>query len=192
MKTEQQINNTNNTVDTQINAPHSTFNYSPKTRLQKKFEKLQEEVRNDIRYESFIDDFKAYNTMLDGVGLEQKLQDAGFSIREILRALVRKEKYSKRVIEGEMFQYQQEIDVEIFSVIDINFDTYVYPMIVKGADKSEILDMLQEKVIDKVMDLINKNGEFDDHLNYNLNDIYGMVYFLTGKCHLNWKDYDNI
>ena len=46
--------------------------------------------------------------------------------------------------------------------------------------------------LNNFFDLINKDGEFDDYLNYNINDIYGMVYFLTGKCHLNWKEYDNI
>lgn len=169
-----------------------TIYLTSKSKWQKRFEKLQEEVKNDERYESFIEDFHNYNTILDGIGLEQKLIDAGFNKTEIIRALRFKEKYSKRVVIGEMFQSQQEIDVEIFSLIDNNFYTYVFPKIEEEAPKSEILILLKEKVIQPILDILNREGEFDNFLNYNANDIYGMVYFLTGKCHLNWKNYDSI
>lgn len=165
---------------------------TPKSKWQKRFEKLQEEVQNDERYESFIEDFHNYNTIQDGIGLEQKLIDAGFNYMEILRGLKFKEKYSKRVVIGEMFQSQQEIDVEIFSLIDNNFYTYVFPKIEEDAPKSEILIILKEKVIQPILDILNRESESDNFLNYNANDIYGMVYFLTGKCHLNWKNYDSI
>lgn len=165
---------------------------TPKSKWQKRFEKLQEEVQNDQRYESFIEDFHNYNTIQDGIGLEQKLTDAGFNETEIIRALRFKEKYSKRVVKGEMFQSQQEIDVEIFSLVDNNFYTYVFPQIELNVSKAEILILLREKVIQPILEILNREGESDNFLNYNSNDIYGMVYFLTGKCHLNWKNYDTI
>lgn len=165
---------------------------TPKTRWQKKFEKLQEQVLNDVRYESFIEDFHNYNTLQDGIGLEQKLIDARFSSHEQIRFLKLKEKYSKRVVKGEMFQAQQEIDVDIFSLIDNNFHTYVYPQIELNADKLIILKLLKEKVVQPILDILNREAESDNFLNYNANDVYGMVFFLTGKCHLNWKDYDII
>ena len=169
-----------------------SINTVSKSRWQKKFEKLQEEVKSDSRYNSFIEDFNTYNTLLDGIGLEQKLQDAGFTEREIIRALDFKDKYARRVVLGEMYLSQQEIDVEIFSIIDNNFDTYVFPKIKSLEEKELIKQCLMEKVIQPILDLLNKEGESDDFLNYNSNDIYGMVYFLTGKCHLNWKNYDII
>lgn len=177
-------------VKKQINIASLTgdINNISKTRWQKRFEKLQEEVRNDTRYEVFIEEFNTYNTVLDGLGLQQKLQDAGFSDKEIIRAMRFKEKYAQRVVLGEMYQAQQEIDVEIFSLIDNNFETYVFPKIKIGIDKYLILECLMEKVIQPILDILNREGEADDFLNYNANDIYGMVYFLTGKCHLNWKD----
>lgn len=169
-----------------------TIYLTPKSKWQKRFEKLQEEVRNDERYESFIENFREYNTIKDGIGLEQKLIDAGFNETEIMRALNFKEKYSKRVVRGEMFQTQQEIDVEIFSLVDNNFYTYVFPKILKNDPKLDILIQLRENVVQPILDILNREGESDNFLNYNINDIYGMVYFLTGKCHLNWKNYDTI
>lgn len=190
---EQEIKN-DAPVDTQFNIGSLTgnINASNKTRWQKRFEKLQEEVKNDKRYETFIEDFNTYNTIQDGIGLEQKLKDTGFTEREVLKALFLKEKYAKRVVMGEMFQAQQEIDVEIFSIIDSNFEAYVFPKIIEGLEKSLVLQCLMEKVIQPILDILNREGELDDFLNYNSNDIYGMIYFLTGKCHLNWKDYDSI
>jgi len=190
----QEIGNHNNEINQQNNfaSVHGDVLLTPKTRWQKRFEKLQEEVKNDKRYESFIEDFNTYNTIQDGIGLEQKLIDAGFSQREILRAMKFKEKYAKRVVMGEMFHAQQEIDVEIFSIIDNNFETYIYQKILENCERSVILECLMEKVVQPILDILNKEGESDDFLNYTANDIYGMIYFLTGKCHLNWKDYDSL
>lgn len=190
----QEVGNNNNDITQQNNfgSIQGDVRLTPKTRWQKRFEKLQEEVKSDKRYESFIEDFNTYNTIQDGIGLEQKLIDAGFSQREILRAMKFKEKYAKRVVMGEMFHAQQEIDVEIFSIIDNNFETYVYKKVIENCDKSVILECLMEKVVQPILEILNKEGESDDFLNYTANDIYGMIYFLTGKCHLNWKDYDSL
>jgi hypothetical protein len=190
---EQRIEN-NGALETQVNINSSTgpINIGNKTRLQKRFEKLQEEVRSDSRYESFIDEFVNYNTIRDGIGLEQKLIDAGFNENEIVKAMSLKERYTKRVILGEMFLSQQRIDVDIFSFIDNNFDTYVFPKIRAKETKEIIKQCLMEKIIQPIIELLNREGECDEYLNYNENDIFGMVYFLTGKCHLNWKVYDTL
>ena len=177
--TTQNINN--NSVDQQTNITNvENLNISPKTRWQKRFEELKRQVENDERYATFIDDFEEYNTIKDGIGLEKKLSDGKFNETEINRALRLKEKYAKRVVKDEMFLAQQKIDVEIFSIIDNGFYTYVYPLILENQSKKPILEIL------------NKEGAEDNYLDYNANDIFGMVYFLTGKCHLNWKNYDTL
>ena len=43
--------------------------------------------------------------------------------------------------------------------------------------------------IQVAIDEINANGSCDRQLCYNEDDIYGMLYYLTGKCYINWKDY---
>lgn len=189
--TNQNINN--NSVHQQTNIGKvENMNLTPKTRWQKRFEELKRQVENDDRYATFIDDFKEYNTIKDGIGLEQKLIDGNFTEYQINKALSLKEKYAKRVVMGEMFLAQQRIDVAIFSIIDTNFDTYVFPLIMKNHPNDEVLIVLKEKVIQPILDILDREGYEDDYLNYNANDILGMVYFLTGKCHLNWKNYDTV
>ena len=187
--TNQNINN--NSVHQQTNIGNvENLNLTPKTRWQKYFEELNRQVENDERYATFIDDFEEYNTIKDGIGLEEKLSDGNFIKYQINKALFQKEKYAKRVVMGEMFLAQQIIDVEIFSMISTNFDTYVYPLILENQSKKYILEILNEKVIQPILEILNKEGAEDNYLDYNANDIFGMVYFLTGKCHLNWKNYD--
>ena len=82
--------------------------------------------------------------------------------------------------------------MEIFSIIDNGFYTYVYPLILENQSKKYILEILNEKVIQPILEILNKEGAEDNYLDYNANDIFGMVYFLTGKCHLNWKNYDTL
>jgi hypothetical protein len=52
--------------------------------------------------------------------------------------------------------------------------------------------MLGEKVIHPIFTLLNDEAGEDDVLFFTTEEIYGMVYFLTARCHLNWKDYDTI
>ena len=95
--TNQNINN--NSVHQQTNITNvENLNISPKTRWQKRFEELKRQVENDERYATFIDDFEEYNTIKDGIGLEEKIRDAKFNETEINRHLRLKEKYAKTVV----------------------------------------------------------------------------------------------
>lgn len=167
--------------------------FGNKTRFAKRFEKLNEEVVNDERYEGVMDSLKKYLTKLDGISMPDKLEDGGFTEKEILRATKRKDKYAKQLEKNKFYESAQWIDSQLFAKIMIEFETHVeIPLICSGADKSDILQAVVEKVIKPVLDLINIEGEDDTFLNYTLEDIFGMVYYLTGKCHINWKNYDSI
>lgn len=185
----QEVNN-NSEIGTQINAPNGTFNTTNKTRWQSKFERLKEEVENDIRFDVFIDDFKLYNTLLDGKSMLEKLEDGGFNEYEILQANIRKDKYAKKIVKRELYETEQKIDVELFAFIKLNFETFIEPLIENNSNKSVLKSTLNEKVILPILEILNTEGKDDVFLNYNADDILGMVYFLTGKCHLNWKKYD--
>ena len=190
---EQNINN-KSPIRSQINIAENNgdLNLIPKTRFSKRFEKLKNEIASDIRYEGILSDFEYYNTKLDGKDMPSKLNDGGFNERYILKATIRKQKYAKKAEKYKFFESAQWIDCQLFAKIKLEFDTHVEPLIIAGAEKSIIIQAVSEKVIKPVLELINIEGENDDILNYDSEDIFGMIYFLTGKCHINWKDYDNI
>ena len=186
--------NNNGIVERQLNIQENNgpILLSAKSRFSKRFEKLNNEVASNEKYDGFMDDFKYYITKLDGVGMTAKLCDGGFHENEIILATRRKEKYAKKLEINRFFESAQWIDSQIFAKIKIDFETYVEPLIFKGTNKEVILQAVLEKVITPVLDLINIEGENDEILNYNVEDIYGMIYYLTGKCHINWKNYDSI
>ena len=94
--TKQDINN-QNSIETQI-ITTGNVNLNRQTRWGANFQKLKEEVEKDVRFDSFIEDFIMYNTVLDGKSMPEKLKDGGFSESEILHATMRKDKYAKKIV----------------------------------------------------------------------------------------------
>lgn len=189
----QEINNTGE-IQSQLNAANIEGNvyFSKKTRFAKRFEKLNNEVASDERYDGIMESLKYYLTSRDGIDMPTKLQDGGFKESEIIEATKKKEKYAKRLELNKFFESAQWIDSQLFGKIKMDFEAFVLPLVNSGATKDEILKEVVLKVVQPVLDLINIEGESDEVLNYNADDIFGMVYYLTGQCHLNWKNYDSI
>jgi hypothetical protein len=190
----QDVKNLGN-INAQVNADtiKGDVYLAARSRFSKRFEKLNREVAADERYEHVMEDFKYYITTLDGIDMPTKLADGGFNESEIIEATRKKEKYAKKLEKNRFFESAQWIDTQLFAKIKIDFETYVQaPLINTGASKDTIVRAVVEKVVNPTLDMINSEGQDDEILNYNAEDIFGMVYYLTGMCHLNWKNYDNL
>lgn len=190
----QQVENTENQIQNQLNIGENqgAIYLTKQTRFSKRFEKLNKEVASDERYEGTMESLKYYLTKLDGIDMPTKLEDGGFKQSEIIDATRKKERYAKKLELNRFFESAQWIDSQLFGKIKMDFEAFVLPLINKGASKNEIFKEVVIKVVQPVLDLINIEGESDEVLNYNADDIFGMVYYLTGQCHLNWKDYDSL
>lgn len=162
-----------------------------RSRLSATFERLEQEILNNTRKE-VIDELLLYTTKLDGTkGLEEKLQDGGFQKMFIQKAIIQKEMYAKRATKYECYPAAQEIILSLFARIKNEFDVRIYPMIIKGADVPSIMQEVHKQIVSPILQMIEMNGANDQSLYFNMDHIYGMIYYLTGMCHLNWKDYDN-
>lgn len=190
----QNVDNNENQIHNQVNigANQAPIYLTKQTRFAKRFEKLNKEVASDDRYEGIMESLKYYLTSRDGIDMPTKLQDGGFRESEIIEATRKKEKFAKRLQLNRFFESAQWIDSQLFGKIKMDFEAFVLPLINSGSTKDEILIEVVIKVVQPVLDLINIEGENDEVLNYNADDIFGMVYYLTGQCHLNWKNYDSI
>lgn len=169
-------------------------NYPEKvTWYQRRFRKLALEIEQDERYEKTIDDLVYYNTILDGsIGLEKKLQDGGCSKEEINCAIRQKLKFAKKQEKYKYYQSAQYINSHLFAEILLKFNDCVKPLIYSKADKIEILKAVSNNVIAPILNKLYTEGADDDYLCYDAEDVYGMVYYLTGSCHINWKNYENV
>lgn len=183
------------TVGTQANVKEN-YGYisigNSRSRLSATFERLEQEILNNTTQE-VIDELLMYTTKLDGTkGLEEKLQDGGFQKMFIQKAIIQKEMYAKRATKYECYPAAQEIILSLFARIKNEFDIRIYPMIITGVDIPLIMQEVHKQIVSPILQMIETNGANDQSLYFNMDHIYGMIYYLTGMCHLNWKDYDNI
>ena len=162
------------------------------TRMGAYFQRLLEEIRGNVK-EEVIDDLLYYTTRLDGTkGMEEKLMDGGFRPNKIEEAKRFKELYAKKATRFDCYPAAQQINLNLFSRIKNEFDTNIYPLIENGESLIVVMQQIRERIVLPIMTLIENAGANDTSLQYTEDHIYGMIYYLTGMCHLNWKDYDNV
>lgn len=190
----QNVVNKSNQIDNQININNNNapIYLRKQTRFSSRFEKLNNEIATDERYEDIMESLIHYLTKLDGIDMPTKLEDGGFKENEVIEAMRKKDKFAKRLELNRFYESAQWIDSHLFAKIKMDFEAFILPLVNNGSSKEDILKEVVLKVIEPVLKLINEEGENDKVLNYNADDIFGMVYYLTGQCHLNWKNYDNI
>lgn len=162
------------------------------TRISSYFRQLHQEIE-DKTTRQIIDDLLYYTTKLDGTkGMEEKLQDGGFCSGFIRAALRKKQQYAKKALQYDCYPSAQEINLLIFADIINAFTVYIEPMINREEPIDAVMERIHEKVVLPIMSKLNVNGADDRDLHYTTDHIYGMIYYLTGMCHINWKNYDNL
>ena len=81
-----------------------------------------------------------------------------------------------------MYESAQKIYAYLLGEVWNRFNLLVVPGIKEGGSKLEVDELIQDKVIGPVLDLIPENV-FDLYPPH----ITGMLFFLTGTCHVKWE-----
>lgn len=179
-----------NPAATTVNNNH--YHSSNSSRLASDFERLRQEILKGVKQET-IEELKYYITKLPGSrSAEEKLSDGGFKTSSIREAIRLKDLYARRATMYQDYPSAQQINLDLFSRIRHEFDDTIFPIIEDGAGFSTVMQQIRTKIVNPIMQLLNENGAYDEHLHYSEDHIYGMIYYLTGMCHLNWKNYDNV
>ena len=169
----------------------NVYQEKAESRLSGWFRKLNDELENDEKLKKKLDDIRRYKTKLPHtIGLEQKLRDGGFSESAIEKARRLKQYFAKKSTKFQYYESAQRIDSYLFAKVCGGFDAYVMPLIEQQTPLTDIRQCVYERVILPIMHELNDNGAEDACLCYNEEDIFGMLYYLTGNCHINWTDYD--
>lgn len=187
------INGGSNQILPNATEAHQHFhNAVNPSRMDTYFQCLIEEVQKNVKAE-IIDELLYYTTLKDGtLGMERKLTDGGFRQERIMEALRQKEFYAKKSMLYDCYPSAQRIFLLLFARIKNEFYTSIYPLIEVREPLTAVMSQLRQKIVTPIMDMLDVNGAHDQYLNFTEDHIYGMVYYLTGMCHLNWKDYDNV
>lgn len=169
-----------------VNKP--TFVYqgtaSPMARMIAKF---RLETENDREMKLAIERLQRwFKSEGDVIGLDEKLR-LGDRTDIIQLAIEAKERFSKCLVRHEYSPAAQEIYAFLLAKTYQIFVTIIYPQICRGASAAEIDKLLVTEVYDKVEALLE-----DNPLEISPEEVMGMLYWLTGNCHLKWSKNANL
>lgn len=169
----------------------NNYNYTPpKTRLSTLFENLKAEFDCGNSIETISDELKIYSDRRDTIGLEQKLIDANLQ-HLIDDAAWYKEQYFKKLTKFQFFEPAQEIHSFLLGVVLEKFVNIIYPMMRANSTEIAISERISYDIVNPIIRLIQENG-CEDVMKLSATDINGMIYFLTGKCHIKWNQNDRL
>ena len=157
-----------------------------KSRLAILFEKLNSEFENNDEISGWLNDLNRYIVQRDVIGLEQKLINGN---REDLidDALWLKEEYYKKLTKYQLYQSAQKIQAHLLASILERFRNCIMPLIKDEADNIIISKAISNQIIEPLMVLLEQEGIDDNLLGFSATDIEGMIYYLTGRCHIKWN-----
>ena len=155
----------------------------PSNSLQKAIQSIVDEFGYNKEYVEFIEELTYYIKARNGnaLGLEEKLK-LGNRSDLIDDALELKEKFAKKISKSQLNIVTQKVYIQILSNINALFRNKIKPLILKNEPIHVVDNAIQNEVIEYIY------GQISTHsfVNLDMDDIHGMLYYLSGKCHINW------
>lgn len=151
------------------------------TRAIARIQELSEHDEDFMYFIERLDFFTNQKTQSPMIGLEQKLKNGG---REDLLevAIERKDAFAKRLMKSQLNRRRQAIFLYILQKISFGFEESIRPLIKQGVPNDVIDGVILKGIIDTIYrEVMAEDFTIDQYM------ISGMLYFLTGKCHLIWE-----
>lgn len=138
----------------------------------------------DEEFEDFVELFRSYLSDRVGrpvIGLEQKLIN-GNRDDLVEDAIEHKDRFAKIAAKAQLSPRRQYIYFYILQKIKASFDGQVRPLLKAGVKPDDIDQVIYHNIVNSIFSEVSGvDISIDQYL------IYGMLYFLTGKCHLTWE-----
>ncbi|EKM26605.1 hypothetical protein VCHENC03_4207 [Vibrio sp. HENC-03] len=158
--------------------------YRQDHRLRALVEEHEREIQTDQQYKEFSNQL---NNFLERK-VEGKLRNLGEKLidgnRDFLLdyAMDVKERVSKKIMQYSHYRSAQELYTYILSNIRTTFLHEISPRI-KSKDFKiyEINDLVENKIIQPVLESVHGCS-----LNIDKDELYGLLYILTGNCYIEW------
>ena len=155
-----------------------------KSQLESLYEKLEKEKESSTIFCDIVDEllhFKTYAKNTKVIGLEKKLEN-GLRLQYLNFAERSKEKFTKKLLKNEYSETAQYIYAFLLAKVYSRFEISIYPYIIKGTSETIVNQLIDEFIIKPIEDLLG-----DNLLHIYEDEINGMIYFLTGNCHIKWN-----
>ncbi len=147
--------------------------------------KYREEKQRSAEFRETVERLEHYQTQAAGeptFTLEQKLCQ-GNRADMIRFALKTKEMFAKKLAKHALFEAAQEIHAFLLAEVYTRYHECVYYHVCRKAAPEVINALIRTHIIDPLLGILGDNvlGHYADEIN-------GMLYFLTGNCHIKWTD----
>ena len=151
--------------------------------MKRLIEKFDEQQKNDTTLQGYIAELEQYFAPKNGdvLGVEEKLRESA-AANFIEYALEAKESYNKKVTKYVLYEAAQEINVHLLALTKTYFEFRIKPRL-QGITEQELGHVILEFVINPLWTELDENP-----LGFTATDLAGMLYFLTGNCHITWKN----
>lgn len=152
------------------------------TRMAQLIERYKAETEKDRNLREMVAKLREWHERPEGdvIGLEEKLLRGG---RPDLVdfAVVAKEKFARVMMRHENSPAAQEIFAYVLAQVWVIFTDMVYPRLVAKDPPDVISRLLVENIYPRIDALLEENP-----LGLDQAQIKGMIFWLTGNCHLKW------
>lgn len=153
--------------------------------LEKAIRALRFSINENPELESIIEELAEYTTDRPGrpiIGVESKLAN-GNRQDLIENAIYLKNKFERMLAKRQMSLIDQKVYAHVLAMIDTTFNQKIRPLILEKKDKSIVDKAVQDHIVDPVyQSIVGFNSSITTQ------HVLGMLYFLTGKCHLVWAE----
>lgn len=162
-----------------------TNNYhSRSTYLQELYKRFEEEKSSNPEFKELCEELDYLNSVIDSdvIGLEKKLEDGGRE-KLLAYALDVKDRFHRKLMKTSQYSLiAQDINVYLLTKVRSSFMREIYTLICQNDSDEKINLLITERIIKPVQEDLGINL-----FRYNEDDIMGMIFFLTGNCHIKWN-----
>lgn len=154
------------------------------TYLQDLYERYEKEKNENPDFKELCEELDYFNSIIDGdvIGLEKKLTQGG-RVKLIDYALDVKERFHKKLMKTSQYSsIAQDINVYLLTKVRRGFIMEIYTLICNNESEEKINMLITERIIKPVQEDLGINL-----FRYTEDDIMGMIFFLTGNCHIKWN-----
>ena len=159
-------------------------NFVPLSALEQAIEQIKKNLGDDEDLVDIIEalaDYVTDNPNRKIIGLENKLRSGNRQDLED-RAILLKNRFERIVARNQMSLAEQHVYVQILSTINSIWHSKIKPLIDIGASTSTVDSAIFSELIEPVHKAVVRYDTL-----VTAETVSGMLFFLTGKCHLEWS-----
>lgn len=146
------------------------------------YKKLDEEIKGSAQIRELMEALEHYMSRVpgDNIGLDEKLSKGNRAdLLEFARQT--KERFSKKLVKFQFYESAQKVYLFVLAEVYTRYMNSVYPLIQSNQPPVVVNKAIQEQIIGPINTMLGQNM-----LELCSDEINGILYFLTGNCHIKW------